>query len=161
MLTGSSTSASVELASKVDSGASLGGESSLLSALPADSWVAAAVPNLGVTLWSALDQLSSSGLPGAGSVERQVQAQTGLHLGDDVFHWLGDAAGFVAGTTPSTFTAGLIAQTSDPQGPRRLLASARANRRAPVRDAVVGPAEGRDVRLSRRDRRATRPPKRG
>ena len=94
---------------------------SLLTDLPGGSWFALAVADLGPMLERNLDQLSSSGLPGAGEIERQVRERTGLDLGDDVFSWLDDAAAFVQGTGAPGFSAGLIAQTSDPEAPRALL----------------------------------------
>jgi hypothetical protein len=120
-LTATPDAASVDVAAMIDANASLSTESSLLTDLPGGSWFAIALPELGTTLSHSLDQLSSSGLPGAGEIERQVRAATGLELSADVFSWLGDAAAFVKGTGAPGFTAGLIAQTSGPQAPRALL----------------------------------------
>ena len=125
-LTATTDSASVDFASMVDDSTSLSTESSLLTELPAESWLATAVPELGPTLQRALDQLISSGLPGTREIERQVQAATGLDLGDDIFGWLGDAAAFIEGTAAPGFSAGLIAETSDPEGPRPLLGALQA-----------------------------------
>ncbi len=120
-LTATPDSASVDIAAMVESVTALNVGSSLLTDLPGGSWFAIAVADLGPMLERNLDQLSSSGLPGAGEIERQVRERTGLDLGDDVFGWLDDAAAFVQGTSSPGFSAGLIAETSDPQAPRALL----------------------------------------
>ena len=119
-LTATPETASVDLAAMLDANVLLGADPSLLSGLPGDSWFAIAVPELGQALEHSLDQLSSSGLPGAGELERQVREATGIEL-VDVFSWLGDAAAFVAGTEETDFSAGLIAETSDPDASRDLL----------------------------------------
>ena len=140
--------ASLDIAAMVDSGSSLSTESSLLTGLPGGSWFAIAVPDLGETLGRSLDQLSSSGLPGAGQLQRRLHAATGLDVGDDVFSWLGDAAAFVQGTGVPGFSAGLIAQTSDPEAPRALLEVGRrlAERESGLRSS--GPPEGADYGFS-------------
>jgi len=141
-------SASVDIAAMVDGGDSLSSESALLDGLPGGSWFAIAIPKLGETLGRSLDQLSSSGLPGAGRLQRELRARTGLDLGDDVFSWLGDAAAFVRGTGVPGFSAGLVAQTTDPDGPRALLAAARrlAQRQTGLRS--TGTPEGADYGFS-------------
>jgi hypothetical protein len=147
-LTATTDSASVDLSTMVDGGATMSSESTLLSELPGGSWFAAALPDLGPTLQRTLEQLSSSGLPGAGEIERQVRRATGLDLGEDVFAWLGDAAAFVEGSAPPAFSAGLIAETTDPEGPRALL---EAVQKLAERDSGLtssGPPEGADYGFS-------------
>jgi len=124
-LSATADSASIDIAAMVESSASLSTRSTLLDELPAGSWFAIAVPALGDSLGRGLDQLSSSGLPGAGQLQRTAREATGLDLGDDVFSWLGDAAAFVRGTAVPGFSIGVIAQTSDPDGPRALMEAAR------------------------------------
>ncbi len=119
-LTATSDAASIEIAAMLDSNVLLGADPSLLTSLPGDSWFAIAIPELGPALEHALDVLSSSGLPGAGELERRVRETTGLELAE-VFGWLGDAAAFVAGTGPQTTSIGLIAETGDPAASRDLL----------------------------------------
>ena len=102
-LTATPDSASVDIAAMVESVTALNVGSSLLTDLPGGSWFAIAVADLGPMLERNLDQLSSSGLPGAGEIERQVRERTGLDLGDDVFGWLDDAAAFVQGTGVTRF----------------------------------------------------------
>lgn len=112
---------SVDLAAVLDTNALLGADPSLLTELPGDSWLAIAVPELGPALDHGLDQLSSSGLPGARELERRVRADTGLDLSEDVLSWLGDTAGFLAGTSGSDFSAGVVAKTTDPAASKKLL----------------------------------------
>ena len=140
--------ASLDISAMVDSGSSLGTESSLLAELPGGSWFAIAVPDLGETLARGFDQLASSGLPGAGELQRRLHAATGLDLSDDVFSWLGDAAAFVQGTGVPGFSAGLIAETTDPEAPRALLEAGRrlAERESGLRSS--GPPEGADYGFS-------------
>jgi hypothetical protein len=89
-----------------------------------------------------LDQLSNSGLPGAGQIERRVREATGLDLGDDVFGWLGDAAAFVQGTGVPGLSAGVIAETSDPEGPRAALKALQRTAEAESGLSSSGPPEG-------------------
>ena len=100
-------------------------DAELIERLPAESWAAIGVPDLGPALERTLDQLSRSGLPGANSLEAAVQAETGLDLADDVTSWLGDGAAYVAGTSPDSIEVGLRAETTDPEGPAELLGAAR------------------------------------
>lgn len=122
-----------------------GEESPLLDSLPADSWLGAALPDLGPTLVGSFDRLTSSGLPGARMLGRRIRETTGLDLGHDVLDWLGDAAFFVQGTGVPGFSAGLIAQTSDPAAPRPLLAAVErlAERDSGLRSS--GPPDGADA----------------
>ena len=138
--------ASIDLAAMLETNVLLGADPSLLTALPGDSWFAIAVPELGQALDHALDQLSSSGLPGAGRLEQQVRERTGVELAD-VFGWLGDAAAFIAGTERGSISAGVIAETSDPAASRDVLPA--LERMADVQADVVGDsvvaARGRTV----------------
>lgn len=135
-ITAESDAVSVDVAATVDSDAAASTESSLLEDLPGGSWFAAALPDLGPTLERNLDQVSRSGLPGAGRIEDMVERETGLDLAADVFSWLGDAGVFVEGTGTPGISLGLIAQTSDPDGPRKLL------------DVIQGLVEQRSGRVS-------------
>jgi hypothetical protein len=134
-LTATPESVSVDLAAMLHPDVLLGADSSLLTELPGSSWFAIAVPELGQALDHALDQLLSSGLPGARALEQQVLERTGVKLGD-VFEWLGDAAAFVAGTERSQIRAGVIAETDDPPAARDVLRA--LERIAGVEAAVVG-----------------------
>jgi hypothetical protein len=121
-LTATPETATVELAAMLDSNVLLSADPSLLTGLPGEAWLAIAVPEVGGALQHGLDQLTRSGLPGAGEFERQVRERTGLELGE-VFGWLGDAAAFIAGTEAPAFSAGLIAETSDPAASKDALAA--------------------------------------
>ncbi len=134
-LTATPDAASLEVSAMLDSNVLLGADASLLTSLPGPAWFAIAVPELGQALEHGLDQLSGSGLPGAGQLERRVREATGLELGD-VFGWLGDAAAFVSGTDAGAIETGLIAETTDPAASKDVLA---ALERIPGVDAdVVG-----------------------
>jgi Protein of unknown function (DUF3352) len=147
-LTAESDSASIDVAASVDSDAPDSTESSLLENLPGGSWFAAALPDLGPTLERNLDQISSSGLPGAGQIEGQVEQATGLDLGPDVFSWLGDVAGFVEGTGAPGISLGVIAQTSDPDGPRKLLDTLERLAEKDSGTQSTGPPQGADYGFS-------------
>ncbi len=147
-LTAEADAVSFDVAATVDSDAPASTESSLLEGLPGGSWFAAALPDLGPTLERNLDQVSNSGLPGAGQIENMVEQRTGLDLADDVFSWLGDVAVFVEGTGAPGFSLGLIAQTSDPQGPRKLLDVAQRLIEQRSGRTSSGPPEGTDYGFS-------------
>jgi hypothetical protein len=147
-LTAEPDAASIDVAATVDSDAPDSTESSLLENLPGGSWFAAALPDLGPTLERNLDQISSSGLPGAGMIEGQVEQATGLDLGPDVFSWLGDVAGFVEGTGAPGISLGVIAQTSDPDGPRKLLDALQRLVEQDSGTRSTGPPEGADYGFS-------------
>jgi len=147
-LSATDDSASIDLAASSESAEDVGTGSVLLDGLPADSWFAAAIPDLGPTLQRTVDELSKGGLPGAGMLERQIRETTGIDLRADLLSWLGDAALFVQGTAPPAFSAGLIAQTSDPQAPRSLLNDAQSlvERGSGLRS--TGPPEGAEYGFS-------------
>lgn len=114
----------------------------LIESLPAESWLAVAAPELGTMLAGVLDQVEHRGLPGAGAIRRRLRRQIGIDLRGDLVRWLGGAALFVEGTGFPGVTAGLIAETSDVDGPRRLLhrVEAIAERDSGLRSS--GPPEG-------------------
>lgn len=103
----------------------LGAAAPMIESLPSGSWLAVAAPDLGATLARILDQVEKGGLPGARAVRQRLRAQTGIDLHGDLLAWLGGASLFVEGTGVPGLTAGLIAETYDARGPRRLLARAR------------------------------------
>jgi hypothetical protein len=140
--------ASIDVASTVDSDAADSTESALLENLPGDSWLAAALPNLGPTLGRTFDQITNSGLPGGHQLESEVRHTTGLDLNPDVFSWLGDAAGFVSGTGSPGIKFGVIAETTDPDGPRKLLAVAQRLIERTSPPPSTGPPEGADYGFS-------------
>ncbi len=140
--------ASIDVSSAIDSDAPASTESALLENLPGDAWLAAALPNLGPTLARAFDQITNSGLPGARQLQSEVRRMTGLDLSADVFSWLGDAAGFVSGTGSPGIEFGVIAETTDPDGPRKLLAVAQRLIERTSPPPSTGPPEGADYGFS-------------
>jgi hypothetical protein len=147
-LTVQDDSASIDVASTIDSDASSSTESELLEDLPGDAWLAAAVPDLGPTLERAFDQVTHSGLPGGQQLQSEVRDATGLELGADVFSWLGDAAGFVSGTGSPGIQFGVVAETTDPNGPRKLLAAAQRLIEGTNPPPDTGPPDGADYGFS-------------
>lgn len=144
-LTATPDSATIDVSAMLDGDVRVTTESPLLDGLPGGSWFAMAVPEFGPTLERIVDRLTTSGLPGARGLEREIRTRTGLDLGSDVLDWLGDAAMFVRGTGVPGFAAGLIAQTSDPDAPRALLD---AVRRIVDGDSGLSPPEGADYGFS-------------
>ena len=136
-------SAALDVAVPTMETAAADSDAALIERLPAESWAAVGVPDLGPALERTIDQLGASGLPGAGSIEAAVHRATGLDVTDDITAWLGDASAYVAGTTPETLEAGLRAETTDSGGPQALLEAARERiaREAP-RATIGGPPPG-------------------
>lgn len=147
-LTATADSATLDLAAAVGDAPDTAIDPTLLEGLPAGAWLAAAAPDLGPLLQHALDQLSDSGLPGASTIARRIRAQAGIDLETDVTPWLGGAAGFLRGIAVPGFAAGVVAETSDPEGPRKLVerAQALAERDSGLRSAA--PPEGADYGFS-------------
>ncbi len=102
------------------------GPSDLVSTFPADSWLAFATADLGKTLQTSLDQFSesfkagfeASAPPGVDASDydplAMLKQQTGLDLGAD-FSWIGDAGGFVEGTSVLGLGGGLVLEADDEQ----------------------------------------------
>jgi hypothetical protein len=129
-------------------GVEVSADSGLLEGLPADSWLALAVPDLGALIQHALDRVTDSGVPGTRSFEDQIRGELGIDPQADVTSWLGDVAGFVKGTGVPGFAAGLIAESSAPEGPRKLveLAQELAEAQSGLRSAAA--PEGADYGFS-------------
>jgi hypothetical protein len=121
---------------------------SLLSELPASSWLAFGAPDLGSAFERTLDLLANGGLPGGASVFDEISNATGIDLREDSLDWLADTSVFVEGTAPPSFTAGVIAEITDPEAPRRLLerVQALAERDSGLRSAA--PPDGADYGFS-------------
>jgi Protein of unknown function (DUF3352) len=147
-LSATAQTASLDFVSRVDGQEDIATEAALIEGLPAGSWLAVGVPDLGAALEQTLDQLANSGLPGAGSIRKEIRAATGFDLRADSLDWLGDASAFVEGTSVPGFTAGLIGEIDDPEGPRELLERVRAfvERDSGLRSAA--PPEGADYGFS-------------
>ena len=94
-------------------------ESSLLADLPAQSWLALGIGNLGDVVKNTLNQLKSS-VPNIATALNQVQSTSGATI-DQLTGALGDAAIYVEGTTQSTLTGALVIQTKDASLTSRML----------------------------------------
>jgi hypothetical protein len=88
--------------------------------LPAQSWLALSVPDLGTTLRELLNLFAAEG-GGAGAITKQLEAATGLDLEKDVLSWMGDARLFVAGTSVPTLNGALIVETKDEAASKRFI----------------------------------------
>jgi hypothetical protein len=95
-------------------------ESALVGDVPADSWLALGLGNLGETARRTLDQLKDSGIPNFEQGLAQVEQATGASI-DQLTGALGDAVIYVRGTTEPTLNGALVVQTKDPDLTGRLL----------------------------------------
>jgi hypothetical protein len=101
---------------KVDTRGPSAASSPLIESLPASSWLALAVPDVGPALGQLVGALQPNPLI-AGAVESvrvAVKAKTGLDLQRDVIDSVGDVAAFALGTTKRTAGAGVLVQTKRP-----------------------------------------------
>jgi hypothetical protein len=147
-LSATTEAAHLDFVCTVDGQEDIATSGSLLEELPAASWLAFGAPDLGSAFERTLDQLANGGLPGGASVFGEIRDATGIDLHADSLDWLADTSAFVEGTAPGAFTAGLIAEVADPEGPRPLLArvQALAERDSGLRSAA--PPEGADYGFS-------------
>jgi hypothetical protein len=90
----------------------------LLSDLPAGSSVALGVPEFGKVLTELGNGLSKMGL-GAGFVEQQFKAETGLDLKRDVLSWMGDLGVSVQGSSLFDLRGGVVIESRDPRASKR------------------------------------------
>jgi hypothetical protein len=124
--------------------------SPLIETLPADSWLALALPNVGDALGTLAGALKANPLIGAQyqRVVAQVRASTGLDLEKDVLAAIGDVGVFARGSSPATAGGALVVQSPEPatlaSTVRRLPALIRHAGNADVRVASRG-ARGFDV----------------
>ena len=143
-----SAGADVDFVTSLDDTDAIATDSSLLESLPGSSVLAVALPSLGDFLIRTIDQVETSGIPGAAGLQQQLEAETGVDLGEDVAGWLGDVSGFLAGT-PEDGSFGVLAETNDPEGPRELLEGAQRLIEREQPQAAIGPApEGFDYGFS-------------
>jgi hypothetical protein len=145
----SDDSASIEIAAVVENDDAVASDDELLGELPAGPAFAFALPHVGTTLELAIDRLSTSGIPGAESLRGEIERRAGIDLRADIAGWLGAVSGFVSGTSPADLIIGLVAKTTDPEGPRELLDAVQGLVEDEEPDAPVGPApEGADYGFS-------------
>jgi uncharacterized protein DUF3352 len=94
-------------------------ESSLLGDVPADSWLALGIGNLGERIKTTIDQLKDQ-VPSIEAILNQVQSTTGSTI-DELTGSLGDAVLYVRGTTQQTLSGALVIQSKNPPLESRLL----------------------------------------
>jgi hypothetical protein len=94
-------------------------ESSLLGDVPAQSWLALGIGNLGDVVKREVDQFKAQ-IPNFDAAVQQIQATTGSSL-DDLEGSLGDAVLYVQGTTENTLSGALVIQAKDADLTGRLL----------------------------------------
>jgi hypothetical protein len=113
--------ATVDLSAPSGSATELGG-GDLVGQAPAESWFALGVRDLGSALDSAIERAGS--VPGAGAIQSQIEAETGLSV-QDLVSWMGDGYGFVSGTSERTIFGGLVVQSSDTAASTRAIEAVR------------------------------------
>ncbi|HSD23551.1 MAG TPA: DUF3352 domain-containing protein [Solirubrobacterales bacterium] len=95
-------------------------ESSLIGDVPADSWLALGLGNLGDAAKRTIDQLKEQGVPNIEQGIAQVEQATGASI-DQLTNALGDAVVYVRGESENTLNGALVIQTKDPDLTGRLL----------------------------------------
>ena len=95
-------------------------ESSLIGDVPAQSWLALGLGNLGDSAKRTLEQLKDSGIPNLEQGLAQVEQATGASV-DQLTNALGNAVLYVQGTKEKNLRGGLVIQTKDPDLTGRLL----------------------------------------
>jgi Protein of unknown function (DUF3352) len=95
-------------------------ESSLIGEVPAQSWLAFGIGNLGEVAKRTLEQLTDAGTPNLQQGLSQVEQATGASI-DQITAALGDAVLYVQGTRESKLNGALVIQTTDPDLTGRLL----------------------------------------
>ncbi len=98
-------------------------ESSLLGDVPAQSWLALGIGNLGDTVKRIVDQLKDQ-IPNFDAAVQQIQSTTGSSL-EQLEGALGDAVIYVEGTSKAALTGALVVHTNDPDLTGRLLGQLR------------------------------------
>jgi Protein of unknown function (DUF3352) len=131
--------------------------SALIESLPTNSWLAAAVPDVGAALGKITAALRANPLIGAQYTRLvdQIQARTGLDLNKDVLAAVGDVGLFARGTTQRTVRGGLLIASPKPAALARTLRRLPAviNRNGGGHLAATARAGGFDVK----GRRMARP----
>ena len=98
-------------------------ESSLLSSLPADAWLALGLSDIGASVQNGVEQIEKADVPGldGDAIREQLSSQTGIDLDQDVIEALGDAAVFVSGTSPSSVGGALVIESKNQEASAALL----------------------------------------
>jgi hypothetical protein len=95
-------------------------ESSLIGDVPADSWLALGLGNLGDTAKRTIDQLKEQGVPNLEQGLAQVEQATGASI-DQLTNALGDAVVYVRGESENILNGAVVIQTKDADLTGRLL----------------------------------------
>lgn len=119
----------------------------LLSELPAESWVALGLGDVGAYVERFLDLAIDLAPPGTDPAffEDQFMAETGLDLRRDLLSWIGDAGLFVQGTGFLDLGGGLVLEATDAAAAADALdklAVLAAREGAPLQPEEVAGAEG-------------------
>jgi len=98
-----------------------------LAALPAGSWAALGLGDLGKSLSDGLDSLKGLAGPGVNvqSGLDQLEQQSGIDVQKDLISWLGQTGLFVRGTSLTDIGGALVVQSKDPTATKTALAKAR------------------------------------
>ena len=94
-------------------------ESSLLKAVPAGSWAALGIGDLGDIAKGQLDRFKEQ-IPDYDDIVRQIESTTGSSI-EDLTASMGDAVIYVQGVTEPTLTGALVVQSKDPELTSRLI----------------------------------------
>ncbi|MDQ3913856.1 MAG: DUF3352 domain-containing protein [Actinomycetota bacterium] len=89
-------------------------DESVVPELPARSWAAFGIPELGDLMSNFMEAVA--GFPGFDAVQLEAlfYAETGLRLEQDVLSWMGDAGLFVQGANLQDIGGGLVVESTDP-----------------------------------------------
>jgi hypothetical protein len=122
----------------------------LIETLPADSWLAIGVPQLGTFVQDVMGLANE--VPEADEsfdeAEDAFSDETGLDLQNDVLDWVGDTALFVQGTNFQEIGGGLVVESGDPDATAAALVKLRElaeTEGIPTQDAERGDYEGFSV----------------
>lgn len=122
----------------------------LIETLPADSWLAIGVPQLGTFVQDIMGLANE--VPDADEsldeAEDAFSDETGLDLQNDVLDWVGDTALFVQGTNFQEIGGGLIVESNDPDATAAALEKVRElveEEGVPTEDETRGDYQGFSV----------------
>jgi len=98
-----------------------------LAALPAGSWAAFGLGDLGKSLTDALDGLKGAGGPGSDvqSGLDLLEQQAGIDVQKDLISWMGQTGIFVRGASLNDIGGALVIQSKDPAATKAAMAKAR------------------------------------
>ena len=97
--------------------ASSGDAATSAASLPAGSWLAAGLGDVGASLTKGLQQLQAGGGADARQVQQglaQIKQQTGIDVQQDLLSWMGEGGIFVRGSGITDIGGALVVTTKDP-----------------------------------------------